>query len=606
MLDTLQARPSDDWLLTLTPPTTAPWVFTVVLPDGRTFTDRLPSGLSADLPPWPGTEPWNIPGLWPDTNTPSVPAAPPPPSPPIRAFQTAVTGLASTDLKARTDTQALADLHALFQTTERLRVAHLDWLIDAQDRNLSRLDSEVSLRTWVRRRFDDAPRTDLPLSNTLRRYPLLQAQVKDGAVGVEAAAMVSTALTKVGPRLDREGGLIDGLPGEQVLAAVIGHVVQQVAGARLGLPDGHPLLTELQQKTREVLEAGGSQLSRLEAAYSLLGEHVPLQNLKACLLEQTDALLPVALEDRSLRASDSRGLTLTPNFGTSRGGRVVIDTDDELYELLYTALGAEARRDPANPTDTALKADATQQTDDFCEKSGEGRQAGQAEPADDFREKSGEPAGRVEAEGGKRADAFGETPGDLGADVESQGDVRFPRSTRQRGHDALKLVLQRYLAAGLAGSHDKAPVSLLVTLTAGLLEGRPGALPARAASGRPLPASLLRQWWCDTTVTALVLSEGLIPLGITHTGRTLTPHERRASLVQHGHGCSGLRCCTPGDPLTTLIPHHVRKYAIFGQTSLEETIWACPRLHHGIHHGQTLPLRDGRWINEHGWTNPPH
>jgi hypothetical protein len=557
-LTLLDERASDDWLLQIIPPDGVPSpAFTITLPDGQRFTDVLPAALLQGLPHWPGTEPvhWTVPGLWGEEPT----AAPPPPSPEVLAFQRAVTGLGAADLSARSDGQALADLEALLQAAERLRVLQLDRLVDAQNRNLARLDDEVSLRTWVRRRFDDAHRDDLPLSkNQIRAYPQVQEHVRSGDLGVEAAALICATLTKVRSRVDRQDGRIDGLAADDVLGAVIGHVVQQVAGANLGLPDDHPLLAELLQKTQEIADSGGSQLDRLEAAYALLGQHVPLASLKACLLEQHDALLPDALEERARRAQDASGLTMHPNLGSRSGGRIVIDADDETYELLHTALGASARRDPDNPEDTRRK-----------------------------------------------ADAFGEEPGELGADVESQGDVLFPRSHRQRGHDALKIILQRYLAAGLAGNHDKTPVSLLVTLTEDRVVGMPGALPAKGGSGRPLPTSLLRQWWGDASVTALVLSRGLIPLGITHTGRTLTAQERRASLVQHGYQCAGLRCCTPNDPLTRLIPHHVFVWATHGRTSIEETIWACPRLHMGLHEGRTLPLRGGRWINEDGWADPP-
>ena len=106
-------------------------------------------------------------------------------------------------------------------------------------------------------------------------------------------------------------------------------------------------------------------------------------------------------------------------------------------------------------------------------------------------------------------------------------------------------------------------------------------------------------------MTALVLSRGLIPLGITHETRTLTAAERRASRVQHGQVCSGLRCCTPNDPLAVLVPHHVRSFAKFGKTSIGETIWACDRLHDAIHRGKTVPLRNGKWLNADGYVDAP-
>jgi hypothetical protein len=34
-------------------------------------------------------------------------------------------------------------------------------------------------------------------------------------------------------------------------------------------------------------------------------------------------------------------------------------------------------------------------------------------------------------------------------------------------------------------------------------------------------------------------------------------------------------------------------------------VLVCDRLHHDLHHGKTVPLRNHRWLNEHGWTQPP-
>jgi hypothetical protein len=45
--------------------------------------------------------------------------------------------------------------------------------------------------------------------------------------------------------------------------------------------------------------------------------------------------------------------------------------------------------------------------------------------------------------------------------------------------------------------------------------------------------------------------------------------------------------------------------AELGKASMEETIWACPRLHDAIHRGRTVPLRNGKWLDQHGWTEPP-
>ena len=113
------------------------------------------------------------------------------------------------------------------------------------------------------------------------------------------------------------------------------------------------------------------------------------------------------------------------------------------------------------------------------------------------------------------------------------------------------------------------------------------------------------RWWCNAETTAFLLSRGWLTLGVQHTGRTLTGTERRALDLQGGHRCAGLDCC-PGrtdDPLITLAPHHVQGYAQHGTTSLGDTIWACDTLHHDLHHGKTVRLRNGRSLTDAGWVD---
>jgi hypothetical protein len=493
---------------------------------------------------------WAVPGV---TGLVESPPPRPEPSGDVKALAWAARRLEATDPATLSPEQALVDLAALLRADEQLRVARLARLTDAHVRTLSRLDDEVSVQTWARRRFDDVPRDDIRTAELLKPYAHLRAQLKRRRVTVEAARLVGRALKTLRPHLDRPDGLIDGQPGAEVIPAVVGNIVSLIAGARLGLKDDDPLLVELRSNVEAITNSCDGQLGKCETAFSLMAEHIPLTYLKAALDEQVDALLPSELEQKSDKAQLGRNLRLDRTDG---GGRVSIQASAELMEHVETVLAAEVRRDPDNPSDTR---------------------------------------------------ACRSLHGDIveACDVESDGDVRHPRTRGQRLHDAMLLVLQRYLAAGLAGTHDKAPVAITVTVPVEKLEKRPGALPARAASGRRLPASLVSRWWCDASISALVLSQGLIPLGITHDMRTLAAIERKASKVQHRQGCSGLRCCTPHDPLVTLVPHHVRSFAQGVKTSIEETIWVCPRLHDAIHRGKTVQLRNGRWLNEDGWTDAP-
>lgn len=474
----------------------------------------------------------------------------PGPTPEVAALACAVERLAAVDPLSVPAEQALADLGALMRAKEQLRITELARYHDGHVRQLAAADDEPSLSSWVRRRYDDPDRGDIGLAKKLRPFAWLRAKVTDRSVPVPAAALAASALKQVRHLVDRPDGRIDGHAGDPIVDAVVGNVIDLVAGARLGLHDDHPLLAELQAQVEQITSSGDSQLGRLERAFTLMAEHIPVNLLKRSLEQQTDALLPDQLESRSEQAHQKREVRLDPNrFGG--GGRITIDADDELYELATTCLTAEVRRDPANPTDTEAKRDL------------------------------------------------------FGTEVEEAGDVRFPRTRGQRLHDGLVLLLHRYLAAGLAGTHDKQPVSVLITLSAKNLKNAPGALPARGSSGRSLPASLVRRLLCDAKVSTLVHTAGLIPLGITHEMRTLSAAERRAVTVQHGGTCDGLRCCTPLDPLTTLVPHHVHGFSVFGKTNLAETVLACPRLHDQIHRGKTVQLRSGRWLTEHGFTEGP-
>jgi hypothetical protein len=117
---------------------------------------------------------------------------------------------------------------------------------------------------------------------------------------------------------------------------------------------------------------------------------------------------------------------------------------------------------------------------------------------------------------------------------------------------------------------------------------------------------MIRRWWCDSGITAFILNQGGKALRAAHGGRTLSAVERRAVLIEHGNRCAGIGCCSPTDPTVALRPHHSRRYADDGVTSLEETVLACDVLHQDIHEGgKTVRLRDGRYLNEQGWVDGP-
>ena len=196
---------------------------------------------------------------------------------------------------------------------------------------------------------------------------------------------------------------------------------------------------------------------------------------------------------------------------------------------------------------------------------------------------------------------------------------------RQQRHDAFKNALRQLLDSGVLGLRDKVAPHIAVVVGADQLTqpgGQPGSLPgAQQPGGLPgglpavslttgvrLPASLVRRWVCDSAIGRFVLSLGGRVIETSHTERTLKPHERRIKKIETGNCCQIAGCrCRPGPGRANrLVPHHPDGYAKCGSTSLGDTVWICDRNHHDLHTGnKTLRLRDGRWLNEHGWTDGP-
>ncbi len=353
-----------------------------------------------------------------------------------------------------------------------------------------------------------------------------------------------------------------------MLDAVIGHVATVLCRDLQGLHDDDPRLAAILAKgqTLQQLRLGGaSQAAVLESALTWLAQQVRPRGLTALLDEIVMCVLPSELEEREKRGQARRSFSLTLKDDGS-GWHACGDLTLECGERLWVALRAMATGDPANPQDTQAWEDA--------------RSAGAADVDEVF--------------------------GPLGRALAAQGQL-LPRARSARLHDALNLLLERYLSAGLGGLLGKAPVQIHVTLSDQALIDRPGAPPPRADSGRLIPRSVVRRWWSDSRVSAWVLGQGGKSLRVIHGQRTLTADERRALTIEGGGRCVGDGCCPAvPDPLRPLRPHHVLGYAEDQVTSLEDTVPVCDRLHHDLHTGKrTVQVRDGRWLTENGWTTAP-
>ena len=484
----------------------------------------------------------------------------PGPSPKVLALEAAVAALETVDAKTLPAGQALVDAALLLQLEQQLRVQDLRRIADVKGRALHDLAGYRSAKTWLTAHRPDGDSSDADLASKLRGLRVLSDAVQHHRVPLASARKVATMLRRCTPHLDRRDGLIDGQPGEQVMEAVLRHVVTLLCRDLQGLHDDDPRLAVLLAQARSLAEQatqqGSSQAARLETALTWLAEELPPSGLAGPLEELMLAILPSKLDQQADRGHRRRGLELKP-LPDGEGWHLCGDLDLECGERLWTALRAEANRDPQNPSDTA----AWQQQ----------REAG----ADD--------------------------------DVWGIGLGTLPRNRRQRLHDAMSRLLEQYLAAGLGGLSGKAPVQIHVTVTEPAVTGQPGALPAKADSGRLIPTRLVRRWWCDSSVTAYVLSLGGKALRVVHGQRTLTAQERRALSLEAGGRCVGDGCCPSSpDPLRVLVPHHLLGYAEDQVTCLEESIPVCDTLHHDLHDGKkTVRLRDGRYLDEHGYRNGP-
>ena len=451
--------------------------------------------------------------------------------------------------------QALADTCALLGAVERLRGGLLGRIADVEHRKLHLLDGAGSTSSWVEQQQTSLDRGEVALARRMGSLPTLEEAVRSGGLSVAVAERVGKALAKLRRHLDRPDGLIDGQDGEQALVGVIGHGIRALVCQALGgLADDDLRLSALLTELADIVQRPVSQLARLEAGFVLLAQHLEPGHLPAALGELVDALLPNELDKRAADGHTDRGFGIRLNDDGS--GWVITDRDLDLEcgELLSAVLQAELAVDPDNPVDTAAFA-------------------------------------QLRADGWQDGDPL---PGTTG-----------PRSLRHKRHDALKNALRKLLDAGALGLRDKAAPHIGVTVGADWLAQQPGARPAVSTiTGARLPASLVRRWACDSAFGRFVLSLGGRVIELSHTERTLTPHERRAKKIETGARCQFAGCrYRPG---SALVPHHPDAWARTGRTSLRDTVLTCQRHHHDLHTGhKTLRLRDGRWINEHGWTDGP-
>ena len=469
-------------------------------------------------------------------------------SPEVAAVVVAVAVLADVVPADVPGAMALEDTRVLLRVKEQLDTLLLPRVRDVELRELHQLDAMPSVGTWIEAQTTSVDRRQVALARRLDSLPAVRRELESGRLSMLTAQRVGAAMEKVRGFLDRADGLIDGLPAEDVLDAVILRGVPQLFGEACGgLSDDDLRLRRLLVDMTALQSSGRSQAARVEEAFVALAVRVETRSLPPALEQLVDALLPQRLEDIAARGHERRALALERNSDGS-GWRLEADLDLETGELLQTTLNAAMATDADNVTDTALAKEARD----------EGRDPHQPSPA------------------------------------------LSPRKIWERRHDALTAVLRDWLGSGIAGSRGKVVPHLLVRVGVDAMVGTPGSLPAVASSGRPLPASLVRRWACDSVITRFVMGLGNQAIEMSHTTRTLKAHERKAKLMETGGVCQAAGCHPP--PGTPLIPHHPEAYARSKTTSFYDTVMLCERSHDDLHvGGKTMRLKDGRVLNADGW-----
>jgi hypothetical protein len=504
-------------------------------------------------------------------------------SPEVLSLRSAVDALAAQEPTQLPGDVALQRSKDLLVECERLKALALEALSDVDRRELYTSEGSPTTNAWITGlHVPGVGKTEITLARRLRAVPRVAEELKAGRLSGQNAGRITTALTKARSHLDQPDGRIDGQVGEEALygvcvngistllaeqgrplpAAVLSTDVSDngTAGEAGQGADDSPSPAErahhvLREELEALLDAPATQVARLEASLLVLARHSDPVQLPAALAQLLDALLPGEHEKRAQKAEDERGLTLTRHSDRS-GGSVRGDLDDEAFEFLSVLVQAGMATDPDSPDDTRAWRDR--------------RAAG------------------IDA--------------DLDPDDWPAGQPR-PRSAKQRRHDAFRSVLRKALDHGLLGTRGKALPHVVITVGADLLDGVPGSLPGRSATGGRWSQRQVRRLLCQSRFTRMVLDVRSRVVDVSHTSRTATALERLLGHVESGGVCQR-RSCSRG-PATghRLVPHHGDPWARTGTTSLRETIWFCEADHdHELHRkGRALELKDGRIVGPDGW-----
>jgi uncharacterized protein DUF222/HNH endonuclease len=164
---------------------------------------------------------------------------------------------------------------------------------------------------------------------------------------------------------------------------------------------------------------------------------------------------------------------------------------------------------------------------------------------------------------------------------------RAPLSMRRA--DALARMAESFLAHGaeVLSSGDRCQVILHVDAQT-LREGGVGR--CEHEDGPALPVETARRLGCDASVVSILEGEDGETLNVGRRTRTIPPALRRA-LTSRDRGCR-----FPGCPNTHYVDgHHIRHWAMGGETRLSNLVLLCRFHHRQVHEGgvQIQALNDG-------------
>ena len=481
-------------------------------------------------------------------------------------------------------TAALERLRVLMDSRERLQAVALEAIRDGDVRELFALDGAGSIRGWLRAQpcGDDG---QLMLARRLTERPQVTGALAAGHIGVRAAAQLCTALDKVPAHID----------DDIVTAVIIDGIGQLLKAAHGASPDD--ALTDQGRAQRQadlalLADAAGrielAPAPRCEPGLVLLARRLTPNLLGTALRQLVQAIQP---DGTDAPAADPYFLQLRP----------LLDGDWDLLGLLDPATGQAladqlARHQVNNDQHDADRQAVHLRLVSVTNTTGSASQgeAGPADAADSEPETARE---QVEAERARELALFDQAIADSFA---RPGRPGTPVPVGRWRHDAFAALLQLASRADPEAS-TPAPAELTITCQLSTLLGKAGSLPGllhRPGSPPvPLPTATLQRLGCHSILSAVLTDAAGHPIGAASTHRHANRRERRAMRAQWGATCAVKGCAN-----TRTVPHHVHPWWTSRQTILKDLAPLCQHCHHDLHEGRrTLLLRNGRYINEHGW-----